>query len=235
METNRNTTVITQSPGKILVCGGYLIISPSYRGLIFNSDTYFKCEGKFLKLENYSKQNSLKIVVMSEVFRKTFEYELLVDYDLTSNEVELKINQYEGEENRFIEYSIINSFYFFFMKNFDHIETIMCKFKGLIKESYLYLILNADYRFYTFDEKMLTEFQHVKSKTGLGSSSGLICSLNTNIIVLLMTKISENFSLVDVCCINQMNKDDRTCILISAYFSNNQAQMKVLNLIIFYY
>jgi phosphomevalonate kinase len=119
------------------------------------------------------------------------------------------------------------------MKQFDRIETIMGKFKALVQQSYLLLILNADFRFYTYDEKIFTKFQNVKSKTGLGSSSGLICSLNTNIFVLLMTNFLDENSLIDITCVKQMNYDDKTCVLISAYFSNNQAQKKVSLLIIF--
>ena len=47
---NENIKIITKSPGKCLICGGYLILNKNKKGVVFNIDTYIesKCE-----IENY--------------------------------------------------------------------------------------------------------------------------------------------------------------------------------------
>lgn len=230
MEINDPKIVITRTPGKILVCGGYLVISPNYRGLIFNSETYFQCEGKFMKLENNTsneniKSNDLIISVFSNDFNKTFKYKLSFKYNPENNEAEINLSQTEGSDNRFVEFSIINAIYFFLMKNFNHIQNIHNKYTELTKYNFLQINLKADYRFYTYDKAMSNKD---KVKTGLGSSSGLICSLNTNLYILLSKTFLDNSDIFDQFTnLRQLNRNDQACILLSSYFSNNQAQKKV--------
>jgi phosphomevalonate kinase len=236
MEKITNEIVITRTPGKILICGGYLVISPSYRGLIFNSETYFKCEGKFLKLDEPSqKDGNLIISVFSKNFNQSFKYELEIKHDFKLNQTEIYLNQIEGTDNRFVESSIINSFYFFFLKNYNNIDKIITKFLHFSKENNLILNLEADYRFYTYDKTFFNsentnkdEEKKINVKTGLGSSSGLICSLNTNILILLSECFTENKdSHKEISTLKQLSLQDQANVLLSSYFSNNQAQQKV--------
>jgi len=236
MEKITNQYVITRTPGKILICGGYLVISPLYRGLIFNSETYFKCEGKFLKLEKPSKKDgNLIIYVFSKNFNQGFKYELVIKHDFKLSQTEIYLDQIEGNENRFVESSIINSFYFFFLKNYNDIDKIITKFFNLAKENYLIFNLEADYRFYTYNKTYFDgektnkdEEKKINVKTGLGSSSGLICSLNTNILILLYQCFTENKErFKEISTLKQLSLEDQANILLSSYFSNNQAQKKV--------
>ena len=50
---NINIEVISKSPGKCLICGGYLILNKNKKGVVINSDTYIVKEAKsYFNLSN---------------------------------------------------------------------------------------------------------------------------------------------------------------------------------------
>ena len=79
---NNNNKLITSSPGKILLSGGYLIINPNYQGLVLCSKTYFTCEGKIYNNKNNKNNNNqisnFKIIVNSLNFKKSYFYVLTI-------------------------------------------------------------------------------------------------------------------------------------------------------------
>jgi len=85
----------TKSPGKILVCGGYLVINPNYRGLVLCTKTYFNCNGK---LEIYTNKDLNKdtlaiflFSIYSANFKKKFFYRIKIFNDF-NNECETNFN-----------------------------------------------------------------------------------------------------------------------------------------------
>ena len=39
--------ITTKSPGKCLICGGYLILSENNSGIVFNVDAFIECSSKY--------------------------------------------------------------------------------------------------------------------------------------------------------------------------------------------
>ena len=61
---------ITRSPGKVLLCGGYLILKPKNCGLVANVNSYFQCKSnvKFLREKWVENENKIILKFSEENF-----------------------------------------------------------------------------------------------------------------------------------------------------------------------
>ena len=73
---NINIEVISKSPGKCLICGGYLILNKNKKGVVINSDTYIETKGK---IENYIyKENEYFFIkIFSDYEKKEYKYNII--------------------------------------------------------------------------------------------------------------------------------------------------------------
>lgn len=211
MEINQDRLLLeTSSPGKILVCGGYLIISPEFRGLVFNTSTYFNCKSFLLESNNnLTNTKSLTFEIISDKFKSITEYK--AEISILNQTIKITLNPITCEENKFIQSSLIYGIYYFLIKNFTEEKII----SNNLNDISLRIELNADYRFYSYSDKIDSN----SIKTGLGSSSGLVCSLVSNIIYSL-EKIYFNRTIMD-------HNKDKLNTLLACYHANNHAQNKV--------
>ena len=69
-----NKKIITKSPGKSLLSGGYLILDKSKRGLVINIDTYISCESFIEYKEKNNNNNILLYNITSEYLNENFNY-----------------------------------------------------------------------------------------------------------------------------------------------------------------
>jgi phosphomevalonate kinase len=73
---NINIEVISKSPGKCLICGGYLILNKNKKGVVFNIDTYIesKCE-----IENYEykEKEEFLIKIYSDYEKQEYNYNII--------------------------------------------------------------------------------------------------------------------------------------------------------------
>ncbi len=71
----QESKIITKSPGKSLLSGGYLILDKSKRGLVINIDTYITCESYIIYKEKSKNSNNILILnITSEYLNETFTY-----------------------------------------------------------------------------------------------------------------------------------------------------------------
>lgn len=120
----------TLSPGKVLVCGGYLVINPDYRGLVLCTKTYFICDGiiKEIPMNNNSKMNFDNKESICEIFIRVnsinygnsylYKLQILKSLSNSSTGIQLKLNKldlqefYQGEkekDDKYSNYKIINN------------------------------------------------------------------------------------------------------------------------------
>lgn len=212
--------VSAYSPGKILVCGGYLVISPNYSGLVFNTDTYIQCFSKVLDLNNNevddkvfnsSSKSSFIIKILSKNFDITYYYAINIfinekqEVEYRINEILDKNNKDNSMSNKYIYFSILVSLHFFILMNFggqtENINNIVERISKVFnndnegKIKFLNLTIESDYRFYTYNKERYYSEDTSKEgkfsvKTGLGSSSALTSSLVTSLFMFF----SLNFS-----------------------------------------
>ena len=81
------SNLTTYSPGKILICGGYLIINPKYRGLVICSETYFKCNGQLIENNKFKSNQSLS---NNEMETKFNEKNIMTIFFLRINSINYK-------------------------------------------------------------------------------------------------------------------------------------------------
>ncbi len=248
--------LITKSPGKVLVCGGYLVINPKYRGVVLCTKTYFECKGKIkIKFLEKKKENflcSIIIRVNSIIFKKSFFYkvqikekESFLTEDLNLSFIFKKTNfcnieeflkqekyiEFENEDkelkNEFIDNSLKCAIYYFFL-NFLSNKNDNQNFINEIKNKifFMNIDLNADYRFYGCNKNFVENNINKNIKTGLGSSSALITSLTSNII-LNLCQIKDKEKFIKKTNFNDYEHSLKTLILLAALNSNNLAQNKV--------
>ncbi len=67
---------ITRSPGKILLCGGYLILSPRNSGLVVDVDTYFNCKSRVTYVKSTINFKTLLVKIYSANFNLDYIYEI---------------------------------------------------------------------------------------------------------------------------------------------------------------
>jgi phosphomevalonate kinase len=218
-----NLKISTKSPGKILICGGYVVISPKFKGLVLTTDTYFKCDSEVI---NYNIKDSLgdlnKLVfnysVMSNQLGLTYSYciEYLLD---KSNKINIsKVESLNNNLNEFVKNSLIVTTYMFILYNHPNIINKLNADKSL--ELSIKFDLDADHRFYSYKEII----NDINTKTGLGSSSALVTSLVTNLYIILELLFTNKPSGTTF---NSLEIEQQANILLSALVANNQAQNKV--------
>lgn len=195
------------SPGKILLCGGYLILDPNYKGLsisvnsnFISSSVSFTDKNKENFCFDYSKDKHsaflpFYIKVFSENLNKSFEIDnfLIIEYDSKKEIVKFKIKNINLEgsiDNEFIYFSVISNLFYFIIENyalFDYESYINNQLSFHIQVN-----LHGDSSFYC-GNSLFNNF-----KSGLGSSSALITSLSSTIYCSLceLFDISYDFDLL---------------------------------------
>ena len=227
MENFNEKNIITKSPGKSLLSGGYLILDKSKRGLVINTDTYITCES-FIKYQEKADNNCLLINITSEYLNENFNYMAYVEEDEEKiNEPnnkkekikELKITEKRGKENKWLKNCILSSLFIYLNQKENSFKKIFNKNKQLE----INILIKSDYRFYSFSKDIASK----NIKTGLGSSSALISSLTTNMILIyeLLFKNKEYKNNILVKNIDEQNI--KAIILGSCLLSNNLSQNKI--------
>lgn len=178
------------SPGKILLCGGYLILDPNYKGLSISVNSYFVSSSVSFTDTNkedfcfdYTKyKNSaclpFNIKVNSENLNKSFEIDncLIIEYDSKKEIYKFKIkdvNLKGSMDNEFIYFTVISNLFYFIIENYALFDYESYKNNQLCY--HIQVNLNGDSSFYC-GNSLFNNF-----KSGLGSSSALITSLSSTI------------------------------------------------------
>jgi phosphomevalonate kinase len=241
---HRNLEVKTYTPGKILICGGYIIINPRYCGLVFTTDTKINCSCMFSNSEQIENKNDPKLDVnnfstLIEVFSVDFQLNYLYKVNLVINNLSsiscIQIEQIQGENNKYIYFSIFYAIYFYFNKLWSSIFSKIPEINKTLNNKVIRISITSDYRFYTYNKH---EFYNnvIKSfsiKTGLGSSSALISSIVSCLYSFLNICFAKDEGIkinIDNQPLRELNEDDLTNILIASTFANNMAQNKVIKL-----
>ena len=217
---NENIKIVTKSPGKCLICGGYLILNKNKKGVVINIDTYMesKCE-----IENYEyrENEEFLIKIYSDYEKKEYNYNIIF------NENSLNIIEEKKNENKWIKNSIITCI-FIYSIIFENLEN---NFKELKKKSKcISIIINSDYRFYSYNKEKFENNSCKSIKTGLGSSSALICSINSSLMNLfyIYNLKKNNLIIPQFSNINSIqDKKLKSSILVSSILSNNLSQNKI--------
>ena len=206
--------VITNSPGKCLISGGYLILNKNKKGIVLNVNSYIKTKSKIIDNIDNNNINELNINVKSIYFKQEFNYNICCE----NNQIKIKNNFNENDEinnNKWIYYSILISFYIYFLYDNKILEYFIKNKKSIS------LIIESDYKFYSYDKNN----NNLNIKTGLGSSSALISSICSNVIILLNNIYNKNN--INNNNINNLENNIKSLILISSIYSNNFIQNKI--------
>ena len=227
MENTIQNNIIIKSPGKSLLSGGYLILDKSKRGLVINTDTYITSES-FIKYkekeEKEEKENNyLLLNINSEYLNETFSYiayfeQIQIENKEKGNLNELKIIERKGKNNKWIQNCIISSLFFYLTQNENSINILFNKDKQIE----INIIIKSDYRFYSYSKDNISK----NIKTGLGSSSALICSLTTNLIF-LFEYLFKNKKYNSIVIRDIEEKNLQSIILGACLLSNNLSQNKI--------
>jgi len=219
-----NKKIITKSPGKSLLSGGYLILDKSKRGLVINIDTYISCESFIEYKEKNNNNNILLYNITSEYLNENFNYIAFIDkIKFDNNKIEdlkeLIIKEKNNKNNKWILNCIISSLFFYLTQNENSFNVLFNENKQIE----INIVIKSDYRFYSISK----ENNSKNIKTGLGSSSALISSLTTNMILIYEylyknKKYKENIVIKDI-----DDKDLQSIILGSCLLSNNLSQNKI--------
>lgn len=208
--------ITTKSPGKCLICGGYLILSEKNSGIVFNVDAFIECSSKY---EQYTydsnSQNEIVISAYSTYNQITYTYSL----SLMDHELQLSLQSPKENNNVWIYYSIKTAFYLFFLY---HKEKSIKEYIETLRERKKKIMINikGDHRFYSYKDSKESDNS---IKTGLGSSSALISSITSNMMLLLYGK--EN---IKVNSINEIDNNELKCLIVlSSLLANNFAQNKI--------
>ena len=217
---NENIKIITKSPGKCLICGGYLILNKNKKGVVFNIDTYMESKCEIVNYE-YRENEEFLIKIYSDYEKQEYNYNIIF------KENSLNIIEEKNYENKWIKNSIITSIFIYSIV-FENLENI---FKELKKNSKcISIVINSDYRFYSYNKEKFENNSCKSIKTGLGSSSALICSLNSSLMNLfyLYNLKKQNLFIPQISNINSIqDKKLKSSILVSSILSNNLSQNKI--------
>lgn len=248
LNNKNNYQLVTKSPGKVLMCGGYLIINPKYQGLVITTKTYFESRGS-LEIKDDS-QTTILIQINSKNFNQTFYYKTDIsfdkiekeDFDIVITFERINENDFKGKLDRkfktqvnyntnnensnddYIINTIKSAFYNLLLHqiNLLNYEELITKFRN--KVMFMKIDLDADYRFYGYKKDSEQNNIAKNIKTGLGSSSALVSSLTSNII-LNFCQYLNNIEIKS--SLNECDDKLKLCLLLAANNANNQAQKKV--------
>lgn len=225
MENINQKKIVTKSPGKSLLSGGYLILDKSKRGLVINTDTYMSCESNFqYKKRKKSENNYLSFTIHSEYLNETFNYisyfeKIKTRKEKTENINELKIIEKNNKNNKWIQNCIISSLLFYLTQNDNLNDTLFNK----NKEIEINVLIKSDYRFFSYSKENLSK----NIKTGLGSSSALISSLTSNLILLYQYLLTNKKNKEKIIIKEIDDKIIQSLILGACLLSNNLSQNKI--------
>ena len=217
---NINIEVISKSPGKCLICGGYLILNKNKKGVVINSDTYIETKGK---IENYIyKENEYFFIkIFSDYEKKEYKYNII----FKDNSLNVLEDKYD--KNKWILNCIKSSIYIYSL-NFENLENFFNNLK--INSKCISIEIISDYRFYSYNKEKFENNDSKSIKTGLGSSSALTCSINSTLmnIFYLYNLKKQNEQIPQYSNINSIpDKKFKSCILVSSILSNNLSQNKI--------
>lgn len=215
-------SIITRTPGKCLVTGGYLILNPNKSGLVINVDVYFKVtstlSNTFIEVQQLtSSLPKVNINITSLFLNEQYAYSVL----LSDSSIEITQSNPNSSSNKWIENSIKASFYSFICLN--TIQNSNSNILSQLSNKTISIIINSDYRFYSYN----INNNRKDIKTGLGSSSALIVSLCSNIITLLYkiaNKSSINFQEKSI---NELDIHMQSVLTYACILSNNMSQNKI--------
>jgi len=215
MNENQNNKIITKSPGKSLLSGGYLILDKTKRGLVLNIDAYIKCESEFIKNANKKEKNYLYFNIFSEYLNQYFYYSVFINFNKNK---EIQISEKNNQDNKWIKNCIISSLIFYISQN--NASKVLFNSEKSIE---INVNIKSDYKFYSYSPNKISQ----NIKTGLGSSSAFINSLTSNLILtyeyLCQNKNYPKNSIIK----NIDDKNFQAMILGSCLLSNNLSQNKI--------
>ena len=215
MNENQNNKIITKSPGKSLLSGGYLILDKTKRGLVLNIDAYIKCESEFIINANKKEKNYLYFNIFSEYLNQYFYYSVFINFNKNK---EIQISEKNNQDNKWIKNCIISSLIFYISQN--NASKVLFNSEKSIE---INVNIKSDYKFYSYSPNKISQ----NIKTGLGSSSAFINSLTSNLILtyeyLCQNKNYPKNSIIK----NIDDKNFQAMILGSCLLSNNLSQNKI--------
>ena len=215
MNENQNNKIITKSPGKSLLSGGYLILDKTKRGLVLNIDAYIKCESEFIINANKKEKNYLYFNIFSEYLNQYFYYSVFINFNKNK---EIQISEKNNQDNKWIKNCIISSLIFYISQN--NASKVLFNSEKSIE---INVNIKSDYKFYSYSPNKISQ----SIKTGLGSSSAFINSLTCNLILtyeyLCQNKNYPKNSIIK----NIDDKNFQAMILGSCLLSNNLSQNKI--------
>ena len=215
MNENQNNKIITKSPGKSLLSGGYLILDKTKRGLVLNIDAYIKCESEFIINANKKEKNYLYFNIFSEYLNQYFYYSVFINFNKNK---EIQISEKNNQDNKWIKNCIISSLIFYISQN--NASKVLFNSEKSIE---ININIKSDYKFYSYSPNKISQ----SIKTGLGSSSAFINSLTSNLILtyeyLCQNKNYPKNSIIK----NMDDKNIQAMILGSCLLSNNLSQNKI--------
>ena len=215
MNENQNNKIITKSPGKSLLSGGYLILDKTKRGLVLNIDAYIKCESEFIINANKKEKNYLYFNIFSEYLNQYFYYSVFINFNKNK---EIQISEKNNQDNKWIKNCIISSLIFYISQN--NASKVLFNSEKSIE---INVNIKSDYKFYSYSPNKISQ----SIKTGLGSSSAFINSLTSNLILtyeyLCQNKNYPKNSIIK----NMDDKNFQAMILGSCLLSNNLSQNKI--------
>ncbi|KAF9098824.1 phosphomevalonate kinase [Mortierella sp. AM989] len=189
-----NSTTVVSAPGKVLIAGGYLVLDPTYSGLVVATDARFYT---LIRSNNHSQSSSgkYKITVRSPQFDSaTWNYWVAIQE--SSKDVIVSASEEDQSRNTFVELALVYSFAI--LGKLIPTESIVQRL-----ETGLDIVIAGNNDFYSQRNeleksglKLNTESlrkiplfapTHTTlskvSKTGLGSSAALITSLVSAIFI----------------------------------------------------
>ena len=217
MDEHQNNKIITKSPGKSLLSGGYLILDKTKRGLVINIDTYIICESYYsIKEKTNENENYFFLLnIYSEYLKQNFNYIVSMDFN---NDNELKIFEKNDKDNKWIKNCIISSLLIYLSKNNNFNDLFNSNNKIEIN-----ITIKSDYRFYSYSPDNISQ----KIKTGLGSSSAFINSLTSNLILNYDKILNKKIYPKNIVIKNLVDNNIKAIILGSCLLSNNLSQNKI--------
>ena len=222
MENINHKNIIIKSPGKSLLSGGYLILDKTKRGLVINTDIYITSES-FIKYKDKEEKDYLILNIYSEYLNEAFSYiayfePIIIEKNEKEKINELKIIETKGKNNKWIQNCVISSLFIFLTQNENSINILFNKNKQIEVN----IIIKSDYRFYSYSKENISK----NIKTGLGSSSALICSLTTNLIF-IYEYLFKNKKYNNIVIREIEDKNLQSIIFGACLLSNNLSQNKI--------
>ncbi|KAG0000475.1 phosphomevalonate kinase [Entomortierella chlamydospora] len=192
--SSSNTTIVS-APGKVLIAGGYLVLVPTFSGLVVATDARFYTLIRPNSNKSQPSSGKFKITVRSPQFdNATWNYRVTIQEG--SKDVKVSASEEDSSRNTFVELALVYSFGI--LGHLVPVESIVQKL-----ETGLDIVIAGNNDFYSQRNELeksglqlnteslrkipLFAPTHTTlskvSKTGLGSSAALITSLVSAIFI----------------------------------------------------